>query len=188
MKGPKSPSIHCVRDLMAVLVLGETALILLLVALALWNPERSLKAWAMAVNRANAEEENERELLAALSHHAYIAELVQEYLTSGWTTKQALGPVLVDYNNSIARVRSLEGQAMASGALDADMREAVEHATSTVKSIDAQLRKLTGELVAVNVQETKDHADPEKATATAQQLLPLVKQLQSQISNLPSKS
>ncbi len=139
-----------------------------------------------ALNRANARGDIYASLSNQLSGYIFDCELFEEHLANGWTTKDELTPIIVDYNKDITELRRKEyaNRAMIAKYWDKERREEFAALMKEILAIDSAVHRLNDELEQVNILNKKERVDPARAKASAAELQKLLGEFEPQAEKL----
>jgi hypothetical protein len=159
-----------------------TLLIGILVAIFGVFSDKIVDTVKFAINKADLRVERYETFSQDLSNHIFLVELMQEYLHEGWTTKDGVVPILLDYNKSITLLRKKEYvyRTVFHRYWDEQTASQFSGLMATVREVDRQIHGLNDEFEAVNILETKEKIDSQRAEATAAQLKPLLENLRTE--------
>jgi hypothetical protein len=134
-----------------------------------------------ALNRAELRTKNYEELSTDLSEFVFLAELTAEYLDHGWTTREALTPLIKDYNDSITKLRRKEYVYISwiTRYWDRDLLKCYTDVFDLIRKFDKAIHSVNDEFEAVNIRKTQEKVTPERATAAAKEMNAILLDLRS---------
>jgi hypothetical protein len=125
-----------------------------------------------ALNYADAREDRYATLARQISGYIFDCELIEEYLVNGWTTRDALVPIISDYNKDITDLRRNEyvNRAMLAKYWNKARRNQFDSLMAQILKVDSTVHKLNDEYEKVNILKTEAKVGPTRASANSAEL------------------
>jgi hypothetical protein len=143
-----------------------------------------------SINRADLRTKSYEELSKDLSDYVFVSELSQEYIEHGWTSRDAMGPLIKEYNDAITKLRKNEFVYLSwlSRYWGKAEVKALSEVMATTRQFDQQVHALNDEFEAVNIKKSKKTIDKERGKEASLAMRPTLDALRSQVRALLERS
>ena len=139
-----------------------------------------------SINRADLRAKSFEVLSRDLSAYVFASELWWEYIDHGWTSREALTPLIKKYNDSVTEVRKNEFVYLSWLSRywsKADVQEFLD-VMATVRKLDRNVQALNDEVIAVAFSKSKEKIDEEKGREASRAMRPILDTLRTQVRTL----
>jgi hypothetical protein len=139
-----------------------------------------------SINRADLRVKSYETLSQDLSVYVFASENCQESIEHNLTTKDAMTPLVKDYNDAIDKLRKNEFvyRSWLSRYWGKDDVARFSDVMTSARSIDQTFHSLNDEFEAVNITKSKQKIDDERAKKAASEMRPKLDLLRSQVQTL----
>lgn len=139
-----------------------------------------------SIHRSDLRAKSYEEMAQDLSAYVFASELWWEYIDHGWTSREAITPLMTKYNESITTVRKkefvyLSWLSRSWGKADVKMFADV---MVTLRALDHTIQTLNDEVIAVAFKGSKETIDRDKGKAASLAMRPILDTLRGQVQAL----
>lgn len=116
----------------------------------------------VAINSADLGSQNYEQLAMDLSEFIFQAELIEEFINKGWTTKKSLEPLILEYNASVSKLRRREYVYLSwsDRYWSKDRTDTLQDIMASVKQFDERIHALNDEFEKVIIVAHQKKVDP----------------------------
>jgi hypothetical protein len=157
-----------------------------LIALLSVFSSRLTESVKFSINKADIRAKSYEEIAQGLSEYLFIAGQFQETLERGTTTKEALVPIVMEYNDAITKLNRNEyvyRSWLARYWNKADMAK-FDEVMMSINNVDQSVHSLNDQLELVNITKSQTKIDPGRAAKCVEQMRPLQAKLRGQVRQL----
>jgi hypothetical protein len=136
-----------------------------------------------SINRADLRSKSYEELSRDLSEYVYASKLCQENIERNLTTRDAMLPLIVEYNDAITKLNKNEFvyRSWLSRYWGREDAARFSDVMATARSVDRTFHSLNDEFEAVIINKSKPKVDDERAKKAATEMRPKLDALETQV-------
>lgn len=148
--------------------------------------DKIVAAAKFGMNRSDLRAQNYADLSTDLSALVFLSKQITEYLENGWTTREGMSPLIIDYNNAFTKVEEKEYvyRSWLKKYWGDSYLKSLTATFDYIDEFDKVLHSLNDEFELVNITKTKSKVDAERASAAAKKMKSIVTDLGNNVSML----